>query len=355
MNDPNLDSPSHIEAYDYELPESLIAQEPLGERDVSRLLAVERASGKISHHGFRDLMGFLRAGDLLVINETRVLPARLYARRPSGGSAELLLVRPSTEDRWLAMVRPSARIRPGTEITIQARCGGRTATAVVEETAGEGLRLVRFPDGDVEALIAEVGEVPLPPYIRRPASEEDRETYQTVYARVPGAVAAPTAGLHFTTELLEEMETRNVRTSRLVLHVGPGTFRPVQVSDYSKHRLEAEWCEIPEATAASIRSTKQGGGRVVAVGTTTTRALEAAARLSPGGLSAYRGWVDLFIYPPFEFRVVDALITNFHLPKSSLLLLVSAFGGRHLILEAYGEAVREKYRFYSYGDAMLIL
>jgi S-adenosylmethionine:tRNA ribosyltransferase-isomerase len=283
-----------------------------------------------------------------------VLPARLLARKTSGGAVELLLVRPAAPTGWLALVRPGARVRPGTVLHIESRDGGEAALATVEEEVGEGLRHVRFED-DVDSILERAGHVPLPPYIRREDIGEDRENYQTVFARVPGAVAAPTAGLHFTEGLLQELDAQGVKTARLVLHVGPGTFRPVQVSDYSQHKLDAEWCELSRESADVIGETKRAGGRVVAVGTTSTRALEAVARHSPEGVSPYRGWVDLFIHPPFEFQVVDALITNFHLPRSTLLLLVSAFAGRERILEAYAEAVRENYRFYSYGDAMLIL
>lgn len=341
--------------YDYELPEERIAQRPLPERDSSRLLVLHRASGEIEHRIFRDLPECLRAGDLLVVNETRVLAARLRGKRPGGGKAELLLVRPQSDGRWLALVRPNARLHPGTRITIHDAEGREIDRATVEEQVGDGIRAVRFETGDASRALERAGEVPLPPYIRRPAEPEDRETYQTVFARVPGAVAAPTAGLHVTEEILTRLAERGVELARLVLHVGPGTFRPVQVSDPGQHRLDAEWCSIPADTAAAIGRARERGGRVIAVGTTTTRALEAAALAGGLGPRGFTGWVDLLIYPPFPFRVVDALVTNFHLPRSSLLLLVSAFGGRERILAAYAEAVRLGYRFYSYGDAMLIV
>lgn len=335
--------------YDYELPESSIAQAPLPERAASRLLVLDRARPELAHRHFADLPEYLRAGDLLVVNETRVIPARLRARRPGGGKAEVFLVRPAADGRWLALVKPGSRLKPGTEVALldaDDAVGGR---AVIEDVAAEGMRLVRFPDGDAESLVGRLGDVPLPPYIKRHAEASDRERYQTVFARVPGAVAAPTAGLHLTDELLERLGAKGVGLARLVLHVGPGTFRPVQVADPRDHRLDAEWCSVPAETAAAVNAARAAGGRVVAVGTTTTRALEAA------GGRAFEGFVDLYIHPPFEFRVVDALVTNFHLPRSSLLLLVSAFAGREKVLAAYREAVEQGYRFYSYGDAMLIL
>jgi len=343
-----------VNLYDYELPESAIAQEPLSDRSASRLLVMDRASGARQHRHFSDLPEFLRAGDLLVVNETRVIPARLRARRPGGGKAEIFLVRALPDGRWLALVKPSARIKPGSEIELLEGTGESAGRAMVEESVAGGLRAVRFPDGDVGELIARAGVVPLPPYIRRSPEDADRERYQTVFARVPGAVAAPTAGLHLTDALLARLEERGVSMARLVLHVGPGTFRPVQVDDPRDHKVDAEWCSIPAETAAAVNQTRARGGRVVAVGTTTTRALEAAAvRGLP--LAPFEGFVDLYIHPPFEFRVVDALITNFHLPRSSLLLLVSAFAGREHVLAAYREAVAEGYRFYSYGDAMFLV
>ncbi|HEV8479358.1 MAG TPA: tRNA preQ1(34) S-adenosylmethionine ribosyltransferase-isomerase QueA [Candidatus Eisenbacteria bacterium] len=339
--------------YDYELPESAIAQEPLSDRSASRLLVMDRASGARQHRHFSDLPEFLRAGDLLVVNETRVIPARLRARRPGGGKAEIFLVRALPDGRWLALVKPSARIKPGSEVALVDHAEGPAGRVVVEDSAAGGLRTVRFPEGEVAGLIARAGAVPLPPYIRRSPEEADRERYQTVFARVPGAVAAPTAGLHLTDPLIARLREQGVAMARLVLHVGPGTFRPVQVDDPRDHQIDAEWCSIPAETAALVSQARERGGRVVAVGTTTTRALEAAARQAQP-LAPFEGFVDLYIHPPFEFRVVDALITNFHLPRSSLLLLVSAFAGREHVLAAYREAVLEGYRFYSYGDAMLL-
>ena len=340
--------------YQFELPESSIAQEPMADRSASRLLVLDRGGSPITHRRFSDLPEYLRAGDLLVVNETRVIPARLRAKRPGGGKAEVFLVRALPDGRWLALVKPGSRLRPGTEVSLIDGTGSPGGRAVVEESGPEGLRAIRFPDGDAADLVSRLGDVPLPPYIKRPAERSDRERYQTVFARVPGAVAAPTAGLHLTEALLGRLAAAGVGLARLVLHVGPGTFRPVQVDDPRDHRVNAEWCSIPAEAAAAVNATRAAGGRVVAVGTTTTRALEAAA-LRSWPLEPMEGFVDLFIHPPFEFRVVDALITNFHLPRSSLLLLVSAFAGRERVLGAYREAVERGYRFYSYGDAMLIV
>ncbi len=346
-----------MQSYDYDLPPALIAQEPLAQRDASRLLVLDRESGVLAHRQFRDLPEYLRAGDLLVLNETRVIAARLRGRRAGGGAAEVLLVRPAPDGRWLALVRPGSRLRPGTTLAIVDREGRVAGQVVIEEPAGEGLRAVRPGEPGVTDLLARAGEVPLPPYIRRPGgpSAADRDAYQTVYARVPGAVAAPTAGLHLTEPLLARLADRGVDVARLVLHVGPGTFRPVQVEDPADHHLDAEWCAVPPGTAAAVNRARERGGRVVAVGTTSTRALEAAARATGLPLAGFEGWVGLYIYPPFEFAAVDALVTNFHLPRSSLLLLVCAFAGRERVLAAYREAVAAGYRFYSYGDAMLIL
>jgi S-adenosylmethionine:tRNA ribosyltransferase-isomerase len=349
-----------VHLFDYELPPDRIAQDPLAERDLSRLLVLDRSDGSVSHRRFRDLPDHLRAGDLLVVNETRVLAARLRARRPGGGKAEIFLVRPAGEGRWLGLVRPGSRLRPGTKVAIEDRAGKAAGEVVVEESAEGGLRAVRFLDSDVPQLLESAGEVPLPPYIRRPPELKDRDAYQTVYARVPGAVAAPTAGLHLTEALFEKLEARGVKRAKLVLHVGPGTFRPVQVDKPEDHLIDPEWCQVPAETAGAVNQARETGGRVVAVGTTTTRALEAASRApsagNNGGLpgEGFEGWVDLYIHPPFEFRAVDALITNFHLPRSSLLLLVAAFAGRERVLAAYREAIEAGYRFYSYGDAMLI-
>jgi S-adenosylmethionine:tRNA ribosyltransferase-isomerase len=339
--------------FDYALPPERIAQEPLPERDASRLLVLDRATGRRRHAGIRELPDLLSPGDLLVVNRSRVIPARLLGQKTgTGGQAEVLLVRRLPDGCWEALVWPGRRLRPGHEIRVAPDLRVR----IESESRGEkGLRLVRLlGDADDEALVARHGHMPLPPYIARPDRPEDRERYQTVYARETGSVAAPTAGLHFTPELLDRLDARGVRRAEIVLHVGPGTFLPVKVDDVEQHHVPAEPCEVPAATADAIRRARACGGRVVAVGTTTVRTLESAA-LEGGLVSPGSGETDLVVVPGFRFRVVDALVTNFHLPRSSLLLLVAAFAGREAVLAAYAEAIEERYRFYSYGDAMLIL
>ena len=338
--------------FDYTLPHERIAQEPLPERDASRLLVLDRPNGLRQHRSFRDLPKLLDPGDLLVVNRSRVLPARLLGRKVgTGGHAEVLLVRRLAEG-WEALVWPGRRLRPGHEIRVAPDLRVRIES---ESRGDKGLRFVRLlGDADDETLLARHGHTPLPPYIARPDRSEDRERYQTIYARESGSVAAPTAGLHFTHGLLDRLAARGVERAEIVLHVGPGTFLPVKVDEVERHRVPAEVYEVPAATAEAIRRTRDRGGRVVAVGTTTVRTLEAAAR-EGGEISAGRGETDLVIVPGFQFRVIDALVTNFHLPRSSLLLLVCAFAGREAVLAAYAEAIRERYRFYSYGDAMLIL
>jgi S-adenosylmethionine:tRNA ribosyltransferase-isomerase len=358
---PENPSDHALGAYDFELPPERIAQAPLVERAASRLLVLERSTGSLEHRRFADLPELLRPGDLLVTNRSRVFPARLLGRRPGGGAAEILLVRRHAEDLWEAMVRPGRRLRPGVvvdvgpglRVRIEAPEAGRPAAD--EGATPSPLRRVRLlPDGiDADTALERHGHVPLPPYIRRADAPSDRERYQTIYAREAGSVAAPTAGLHFTGDLLERLRERGVERAELVLHVGPGTFRPVEAEDVREHRVDPERFTIPEATAAAVDRARAEGRRVVAVGTTATRALESA--LEPGGrLRPGEGETDLVIVPGFSFRAVDALVTNFHLPRSSLLLLVSAFGGRERVLRAYAEAVRQRYRFYSYGDAMLL-
>ncbi len=333
--------------FDYALPPDLIAQRPASPRDASRLLVLERATGRIAHRIFRGIGEFLRPGDVLVLNDTRVLPARLRGRRRgSGGAVEVLLLRPAADGAWESLVRPGRRIRPGTIVEV-----GPDASAVeIGERLPGGRRAVRVPSGEpMMDLMRRAGEAPLPPYIRRPVN--DPGDYQTVYARVDGAVAAPTAGLHFTPELLERLRDQGVEIVTLTLHVGPGTFQPVLVDDVREHRMEGEHYAITADAAGVIDACR---GRVVAVGTTAARALETVA-LPDGRVSAGSGWTDLFILPGFQFRAVQALATNFHLPRTTLLMLVSAFAGREIILRAYAEAIRERYRFYSFGDAMLIL
>ncbi len=337
---------------DFELPPERIAQHPSPERDASRLLVLDRCSGKLAHRRFRDLPELLCPGDLVVRNISRVIPARLRGRKSSGGRVEALLLAagPDAEGAWPALLRLSGRARIGLELHFRG-AGGEARAEVVDLGPGGEVAL-RF-SGDVSPLA--LGEPPLPPYIRGgQALPEDRERYQTVYAREPGSVAAPTAGLHLTDALLERLSARGVALADVVLHVGPGTFRPVGAEALRTGRLHEERYRLPEATAEAVRETRSRGGRVVAVGTTTTRVLE--TRAGPGGLvTAGEGRTDLFLRPGSRFRVVDALVTNFHLPRSSLLLLVAAFAGRQRVREAYSEALRSGYRFYSYGDAMLVL
>lgn len=352
-----MTDPHALDAYDYHLPPELIAQEPLPDRAASRLLVLDRASGDRTHRAFYDLPDLLAPGDLLVVNRSRVLPARLLGRRPGGGEAEVLLVRRRGPDLWDALLRPGRRLRPGVEVEIAPAFRVR-----VEGPAGAGdpapagpLRPVRLLslDEDPDAAIERHGHMPLPPYIRRADGDADRERYQTVYAREAGSVAAPTAGLHFTPDLLAELRAREVEVAPIVLHVGPGTFRPVEVQDVRDHRVDPELYTVPAETASAVNRARSEGRRILAVGTTTTRTLESA--LDPAGaLQPGDGETELVIRPGHRFTAVDALVTNFHLPRSSLLLLVSAFAGRRNILAAYAEAVRLGYRFYSYGDAMLI-
>lgn len=344
-----------ISDFDYELPEELIAQRPLERRDASRMLVLERA-GRTWHDSlFAELPAYIRAGDLLVVNNTRVFPARLHGlREPTGGQVELFLIREREPDVWEALARPARRLQPGARVSFK----DSRLRAEVVEALDEGRRILRFyADAPLYALIEEIGETPLPPYIKRgdgsPPSSEDRERYQTVYAQTSGAIAAPTAGLHFTPAVMEELRARGAFITEITLHVGYGTFEPVRVEDLSEHRVEAERFEIGRAAAELINETRSRGSRIIAVGTTTTRALEAAAD-AKGVISAREAEADLTITPGYRFRVVDALITNFHLPRSSLLVLVSAFAGRELVLAAYNYAVQSRYRFYSYGDCMLI-
>ena len=400
----------NLSEYDYSLPEDLIAQYPAEPRDTSRLMVVHRRGGEIEHRTFRDIVDYLAPSDTLVLNRTRVMSARLRGVRPeTGGKVEVVLVRPvretepvpenapahstapssaaapastsapartSSPTRWEALLKPSARLAKGTRLDLE----GGVLTAIVEDDPGKEIRRIRFEgDTDVARVIEQVGRTPLPPYIHRAPDAEDRDRYQTVYAEEYGAVAAPTAGLHFTAPLLDRIRSRGTAVVPVLLHVGPGTFQPIRTGDVEDHEMDAEYYRVEACQAETIRS-RRSGGRVVAVGTTTVRVLETIAagsgdadngsgtagesgardRAGEGAESVieprrHEGLSRCFIYPPFEFKLVDALLTNFHLPKSTLLLLVSAFAGRELILAAYEEAVREKYRFYSYGDAMLIV
>jgi S-adenosylmethionine:tRNA ribosyltransferase-isomerase len=338
-----------VNEFDYHLPPELIAQSPARNRDSSRLMALERSTGAISHRLFSDLPEYLHPGDVLVVNDTRVYPARLIGiKSGTGGAVEALLIREVERGVYLALMKGAPR--PGTRLVF-----GDTLSAVVEEDAGEGKRVIRFAGQDgLDEAIDSLGRMPLPPYIDQSARDEieDRERYQTVYATKRGALAAPTAGLHFTPELLSRVEAAGVDVVRVTLHVGLGTFMPVRVERVADHVMESEAYEVSPQAAARINSARAAGGRVVAVGTTTTRTLESAFR--DNGVAAGCLETNLFIYPGYEFRAVDALVTNFHLPKSTLIMLVSAFAGRGTVLKAYNEAVIQGYRFYSYGDAMLI-
>lgn len=362
MTDLNLDQ--LLSSYNYELPEELIAQSPAVPRDSSRLLVVHPSEQKsqekspYTHTLFRNLTDFLLPGDLLVLNNTRVMPARLYGKKSTGVSVEVLLLEEKQQNCWLALVKPGKRLPPGATITFERQVMTISEkpliAQVLERDAATGGRLLQFevPAGmTFVQLLEEFGHLPLPPYITSPDSQP--EQYQTVYADRLGAVAAPTAGLHFTNELFDRLQKQGIEQAFLTLHVGIGTFRPVEVEKITDHKMHSEWVEVPESTVEKIRQTKARGGRIIAVGTTVTRSLEAAA--ATGELQPYCGKTDLFIYPGYQWRVVDGLITNFHLPQSSLLMLVSALIGRQRLLALYAEAIAQGYRFYSFGDAMLIL
>jgi S-adenosylmethionine:tRNA ribosyltransferase-isomerase len=342
----------HTSDFAFHLPPEQIAQHPSERRDQSRLLVVDRGNDELSHRHFPDVVELIRPGDALVVNETRVFPARLTGRRQGGGAAEIFLLHPAAQGpaHWTALVRPGAKLRAGKRVEIAPEL----AVEILEVLPG-GERLVRLDTAlDPEVALDRFGEIPLPPYVHRPATEEDRERYQTVYARERGSVAAPTAGLHFTPELLARIEARGARIVRLVLHVGVGTFRPVEAEEPDEHEMHSEWYHITREAAEQINSARANGGRVWAVGTTSVRTLETVAD-EQGVVHAGEGWTKIFIRPPYRFRAVDAMITNFHLPRSTLLMLVSAFGGYELVMRAYEEAVREGYRFYSYGDAMALV
>jgi S-adenosylmethionine:tRNA ribosyltransferase-isomerase len=332
--------------YDYTLPPERIAQRPLPQRDRARLLRLDRATGAIAHGHVLDLPDLLRPGDVLVMNDSRVIPARLIGRKPSGGRVEALLVRQVTPDTWLAMTRPG--LRPGQVVDF----GSLSAT--VTGAAADGLRRLRFDRSgeDLRRAIQVAGQMPTPPYITAPLASPDE--YQTVYARVEGSVAAPTAGFHFTQALLAALRERGVQTEWVTLHVGPGTFQPVKTEDVAAHRLHAEWATVPEEVACRLNAARAEGSRIIAVGTTATRTLETAAA-PDGTIQPFTGDTALFIVPGYAFRAIDGLLTNFHLPRSTLLMLVSAFAGRERVLAAYAEAIACGYRFYSFGDAMLIL
>ena len=356
--------------FDYNLPESYIEQTPAEPRDSSRLLVLHRDTGQIEHRIFRDIGDYLHSGDLLVLNQTRVIPARIYARKETGGRVELLLLRRRDELTWEALVGGKG-LRVGKIMFLESDDSSRRGkeisptsgpTGILRKDVGVHAEIIEVLDGServikfsepIEPYFPKVGNVPLPPYIHEKL--RDPERYQTIYAREPGSAAAPTAGLHFTPRLLEELQANGVQIAYVTLHVGLDTFAPVTEADPQEHKIHTEWCELPQETADLINQTREAGGRVIAVGTTTVRTLESAAQVGQDAIPPYIGSTSLFILPGYEFKVVDAMITNFHLPKSTLLMLVSAFAGRERILETYEIAIRGGYRFYSFGDAMMIL
>ncbi len=334
--------------FNYDLPPELIAQSPTDKRDASRLLCLDRRTGVTAHRHFFDLPTMLRPGDCLVLNDSRVLPARLFGERPGGGAAEVVLLKDMGANVWECLTRPGRKTKPGTRL----RFGDGALTAEVVGEAAGGNKLLRFDyDGIFLTALEQLGHMPLPPYIR--AELRDPERYQTVYSRVTGSAAAPTAGLHFTPEMLQSLEQSGIALHYVTLHVGLGTFRPVKADEIEDHEMHAEYCEIPQETAAAVTSAKREGRRVIAVGTTSCRTLESRSA-ADGSLEPYSGLTNAFIYPGYRFKCIDGLLTNFHLPESTLIMLVSAFAGRENILHAYEEAIRERYRFFSFGDAMLI-
>ncbi len=332
----------------YDLPEELIAQTPLQQRDTSRLLVLNKETGEINHRHFYDILDYLQAGDCLVMNDSRVLPARLLGHRPTGGAVEVLLLRDLGDKRWECLCKPGRKMQQGSQVVF----GNGELTATVAEVREDGNRIVQFHyEGIFLEVLERLGKMPLPPYIKEEL--QDQERYQTVYSREVGSAAAPTAGLHFTMELLEKAREKGIRTAFVTLHVGLGTFRPVKAEEISEHHMHAELCMISQETAAILNETRAAGGRIVCVGTTSCRTLESLAK-EDGSFEAASKWTDIFIFPGYSFKAIDALITNFHLPESTLVMLVSAFAGREKVLWAYDEAVKERYRFFSFGDAMFI-
>lgn len=332
----------------FDLPPELIAQTPLLQRDSSRLLCLDKKSGKLEHRHFTDILEYIRPGDCLVMNNSRVIPARLFGSRPTGGGVEVVLLKDLGEGKWECLTRPGRKTQPGTNISF----GDGELTAEVVDALEGGNKVLQFQfDGIFLEVLERLGKMPLPPYIKEEL--QDKERYQTVYSRDPGSAAAPTAGLHFTPELLAELENRGVELAYLTLHVGLGTFRPVKEENVEDHPMHSEFCIVPPETAEKVNRTKANGGRIIAVGTTSSRTLESFTD-EKGVLQATSGWTNIFIYPGYRFKAVDALITNFHLPESTLIMLVSALAGRENVLHAYEEAVRERYRFFSFGDAMFI-
>ena len=335
--------------YWYDLPEELIAQTPLERRDSSRLMVLDRETGDVSHRHFYDIVEYLRPGDCLVMNDSRVLPARLLGHRPSGGAVEVLLLRDLGDNRWECLCKPGRKMQVGNEVIF----GSGELTAVVREVREDGNRVVEFQyEGIFLEVLERLGKMPLPPYIKEELADQER--YQTVYSREVGSAAAPTAGLHFTKELLEKIRAMGVQTAFVTLHVGLGTFRPVKAEQITDHHMHTELCMISEETASILNRTKAAGGRIICVGTTSCRTLESLVG-EDGRFAAGSKWTDIFIYPGYRFKAMDGLITNFHLPESTLVMLVSAFAGREHVLNAYAEAVKERYRFFSFGDAMCII
>ncbi len=343
-----------LSQFDYELPSELIAQTPLEKRDASRLMVVDRHSGLITHQTIRDLPSWLNPGDLLVVNNTRVIPARIYAfKKASGGKVELLLLHRDPSGVWTCLAKPSKSLRTGVVLHIAANVGEDSVEAEVVDNRGEGEVAIRFTEsGQIDLDL--IGVVPLPPYIRAPL--ETAERYQTTYARVTGSAAAPTAGLHITDVLRRDLLANGVGWAEVTLHIGLDTFRPVTVESMAEHRIHREWCSIPSETAVAVHETRAAGGRVIAVGTTSSRSLEMWANQTPGGsLEGFEGWADIFITPGYRWKIVDAMLTNFHLPKSTLLMMISSFAGADRVREAYRIAIEDRYRFFSFGDAMLLL
>ena len=343
-----------LEDFDYHLPEELIAQTPAQQRDSCRLMVLNREKNSIEHRHFHDILDYLKPGDCMVLNDSRVIPARLFGRKAvTGAHIEFLLIKRLEGDVWETMVRPGKRLKEGDTVVFDSEHLFQ-AHILGFQDPDQGTRKVRFEyEGIFMERLEELGSMPLPPYIERPADDADKETYQTVYSRIDGSVAAPTAGLHFTKELLEEIQAMGVQICYVTLHVGLGTFRPVKAEDITDHTMHSEYCMISQETADTINQTKAKGGRVICVGTTSCRTIESWAG-GDGTLKESAGWTSIFIYPGYRFKVLDGLVTNFHLPESTLIMLVSALAGRKHVLAAYEEAVREKYRFFSFGDAMFI-
>ena len=340
----------NVKDFYFDLPQELIAQDPLEDRASSRLLVLDKKTGEVTHRGFRDILEYLKPGDCLVINDTKVIPARLFGvKEDTGAKIEVLLLKRREHDIWETLVKPGKKAKPGTRIVF----GEGLLTGTVLETVDDGNRLIQFSyEGIFEEILDQLGQMPLPPYITHQLKDKNR--YQTVYAKHDGSAAAPTAGLHFTKELLKQIEDMGVKIAHVTLHVGLGTFRPVKVENVQDHHMHSEFYMVEESEAKKVNDTKEAVGRVICVGTTSCRTAESAADEN-GRLKSGSGWTDIFIYPGYEFKILDALITNFHLPESTLVMLVSALAGREHVLAAYEEAIKERYRFFSFGDAMLIL